>query len=196
MADRVVPDVDLTLAMADYADGDPAAFEIVYAALAPVVRACQRRWVGDATLAEDLTQETFLRLHRVRLQYRAGAPVGPWVLTIARRLSIDALRRRGAWGERLTGDGSLPEVGVAPVEAGEAPEPDVEAMMAALRAAVSTLPDGQREVVALHKLEGLPLAEVAARLGIREGAARVRAHRGYARLRALLGLGGGEGSAE
>lgn len=187
--------MELADAMLRYADGDARGFEVVYAALAPVVGACQRRWVGDAALAEDLTQETFLRVHRARGRYQPGAPVGPWVLTIARRLSVDALRRRGTRRERLSGDGTLPEI---PVDAMEPPEgagvgahrdESPEALMAALRAAVETLPESLRAVVALHKLEGLPLAEVAARLGIREGAARVRAHRGYARLRQLLGLG-------
>lgn len=184
--------MELADAMLRYADGDARGFEVVYAALAPVVGACQRRWVGDAALAEDLTQETFLRVHRARTRYQPGAPVGPWVLTIARRLSIDALRRRGTRGERLSGDGTLPEIPVEAVEpldaACHAPE-SPEALMAALRTAVEALPESLRAVVALHKLEGLPLAEVAARLGIREGAARVRAHRGYARLRQLLGLG-------
>ncbi len=86
-------DQALTDAMGRYVDGDAASFRVVYDALAPVVLRCQMRWVGDAALASDLTQETFLRVHRARDRYRAGAPVGPWVITIARRLSIDALRR-------------------------------------------------------------------------------------------------------
>ena len=141
-------------------------------------------WVRLAVLADA-----------IELEIRDDArPFDLWVLTIARRLSIDALRR-GARRERLTGDGTLPEIAVEPLETssvGADPTLGTEALMTALRAAVETLPEGQRAVVALHKLDGLPLAEVAARLGIREGAARVRAHRGYSRLRELLGLGGGD----
>ena len=179
----VPDDVELSLAMLQYADGDARGFETVYGRLGPIVAACQRRWVGDPALAVDLTQETFLRVHRARGHYRPGAPVGPWVLTIARRLSIDALRRRGRGLETLTADGAVPER--PREEAG--PELDPEALMGELRAALSTLPETQRQAVALHKLEGLPMAEVAARLGIQEGAARVRAHRGYEALRRLLG---------
>ena len=73
--------------MERYADGDADAFDEVWRTLAPVVRACQRRWIGDTALAEDLVQETFLRVHHARARYRSGAPVGPWVLTIARRLA-------------------------------------------------------------------------------------------------------------
>ncbi len=83
---------------------------------------------------------------------------------------------------RVTGDGAVPEVPVMP----EVEEESTAWIVDAVREAIEALPDGQREVVAMHKLEGMPLAEVAERLGIREGAARVRAHRGYNRLRAAL----------
>lgn len=173
-------------AMGRYADGDARAFELVYATLAPVVHRCMVRWVGDRDLAADLTQDTFVRVHRARDRYRTGAPVGPWVLTIARRLSIDALRRRAAAKDRLTREGELPErlMGSAPAvdEEKESPTRVIEAV----RAAVGELPEGQRRVVAMHKLEGKSMAEVADILGIKEGAARVRAHRGYKRLRAAL----------
>jgi RNA polymerase sigma-70 factor (ECF subfamily) len=168
--------------MGRYADGDPQAFDFVYETLAPVVQRCQRRWVGDPELARDLTHETFLRVHRARDRYRPGAPVGPWVLTIARRLSIDALRRRAAKRDRLTREGDVPEGVVMPREYDETPTELIEAV----RDAIAALPEGQRAVVHMHKLEGKPLAEVARTLGIKEGAARVRAHRGYERLRKSL----------
>src|SRR5690606_22615786 len=56
-----------------------------------------------------------------------------------------------------------------------------------VRAAIAQLPEGQRLVLEMHKLEGLSMAEVAQRLDIREGAVRVRAHRGYKALARLLG---------
>lgn len=170
-------------AMGRYADGDAASFAVVYAALHPVVQRCMRRWINDRALAEDLVQETFLRVHRARGRYRPGAPVGPWVVTIARRLSIDAHRRRGSNRVLLTREGQVPEVKVDPVE----PVDDAAEMIAEVRAAIAALPDSLRPVVEMHKLEGRPMSEVAAALGINEGAARVRAHRGYKRLKASLG---------
>ena len=170
-------------AMERYADGDAAAFEVVYGILAPVVRRCLIRWVGDVELAHDLVQETFFRVHRARARYLTGAPVGPWVITIARRLSIDALRRRGRARDRVTREGDLPE----PLEAPEEPEaPAPQWLVDEVRAAIAALPESQRVVVSMHKLEGRPLAEIALELGINEGAARVRAHRGYKRLRDVL----------
>ncbi len=167
--------------MGRYADGDAAAFDHVYRELAPVVLGCLRRWAGPES-AEDLCQRTFMRVHRARDRYRRGAPVGPWVLTIARNLSIDELRKRGTRRDRLTRDGDLPDVGAPPPE----PESDAE-VVAAVRDAIASLPEGQRRVIELHKLDERSFAEVAAQLGIKEGAARVRAHRAYDRLRRLFG---------
>lgn len=180
--DRALAERSLIEAMERYADGDAAAFAHVYGHLAPVVRRCLVRWVGDAELAHDLVQDTFLRVHRARDRYLPGAPVGPWVLTIARRLSIDALRRRGRARDRLTREGDLPET--SDVEPPDEPTP--QWLVDEVRAAIEALPESQRVVVSLHKLEGRPLAEIAHALDIQEGAARVRAHRGYQRLKASL----------
>ena len=166
-------------AMGRYADGDAAAFQTVYTLLAPTVTRTQRRWFDEET-ARDLTQKTFLRVHRARDRYQRGAPVAPWVVTIARRLAIDELRRRGRSQEEVTRGEHFPEVAVAPAEL-----PDRE-LTAAVREAVDALPDSMREVVRMHSLEDRPFAEVAAVLGIETGTARVRAHRGYQKLRETL----------
>lgn len=173
---------NLIESMGSYVDGDMAGFEAVYRTLYGVVRGNLRRWAGD-DLAEDLAQQTFMKLHQNRERYQIGAPVSPWVLTIARNLATDALRRRGRQRVRLTAEGELPEPGVMSTET---PRDEQQATIDAVRAAVGALPDGQREVVQLHKLEERSFDEVAGSLGIRTGAARVRAHRAYARLRELL----------
>lgn len=168
----------LTECMGRYVDGDEAAFDVLFRILAPIVRRCHVRWVNDSR-ADDLTQQTFLKVHQSRARYRRGAPVGPWVLTIARHLSIDELRRQGRSRERLTSEGDLPEMSFEW-------DTNASSIVEAVREAVADLPAAQRDVVAMHKLEGLTFAEVAESLGIREGAARVRAFRAYDRLRDAL----------
>src|SRR6266851_5234896 len=54
-----------------------------------------RRYLGDAALAEDVFQNTFLQLYVKSGQYEAGRPVRPWLYTIATHQAIDALRRNG-----------------------------------------------------------------------------------------------------
>lgn len=168
----------LTECMGRYVDGDEAAFDVLFSILAPIVRRCHTRWVNEGR-ADDLTQQTFLKVHQSRHRYRRGAPVGPWVLTIARHLAIDSLRKAGRSRERLTAEGDLPELHFER-------DTDGNAVIDAVREAVADLPPAQRDVIAMHKLEGLTFAEVAERLDIREGAARVRAFRAYDRLRDAL----------
>jgi len=170
----------VTDAMGRYADGDHASFDRVYAELSPLVLANLRRWTSPQQ-AEDLLQKTFLKVHRARDRYRRGAPVGPWVLSIARHVAIDDMRRRGRAKEDLTREGALPEP-----TASAPPMTERFEAIEAVRAAVDGLPDSQRSVVAMHKLEERPFREVATALGIKEGAARIRAHRAYGRLRTAL----------
>src|SRR5438874_9224446 len=54
-----------------------------------------RRYLGDASLAEDVFQNTFLQVYVKSGQYEAGRPVRPWLYTIATNQAIDALRRNG-----------------------------------------------------------------------------------------------------
>src|SRR2546423_1852809 len=54
-----------------------------------------RRYLQDATLAEDVFQNTFLQVYIKSGQYEAGRPVRPWLYTIATHQAIDALRRNG-----------------------------------------------------------------------------------------------------
>ena len=112
-----------------------------------------------------------------------------WYFAIARNVALDHLRQRGR-RERREADSELDIVDdVASIEDAAIDREHGEAVIEQVREALARLPPGQREVVELHKLHGMSMAEIAARLDIREGAARVRAHRGYRALARLLGAG-------
>jgi RNA polymerase sigma-70 factor (ECF subfamily) len=170
--------------MEAYVAGDPAAFRRLFRLLAPSVLAFFKRTVGDGVAAEDLLQTTFLKLHGARGSWRHGERLRPWLFTIAARARVDWLRRSGKRGneEELDGD-SLED----PAPAGQ---PGVLAMekerAERVRRALDRLPEPQREVVHLHRFEGLGFAEIGKALGITEGAAKLRAFRAYAQLRTLL----------
>ena len=98
------PDSDLEMLMARYQQGDFAAATALIHRLSPqlhrffVVQFASR---GDA---DDLLQETWLRIHEVRHTYRAGEPVLPWLYAIARHIRVDHYRktsRTAAREERL-----------------------------------------------------------------------------------------------
>ncbi len=169
-------------------DGDARAFESVYRSLAPRVKGFLRGLcAGDERTAEDLTQLTFLKVHRARETYLRGAPVEPWIFAIARRTWLDHRRARKRRPEDLSADGTVPE----PPSREEAPEGFDRldpAVADAIRAGLAALPEAQREAVVLLKVDGLSVADAAQIAGVTPGALKVRAHRGYEALRRALGL--------
>ena len=167
--------------MAAYIAGDSRAFREIFQRFAPMLQSMARRRVGTGGDADDLVQQAFLQLHRARHDFRPGTRLRPWLVTIAMNLTRDVLRRRGRRPEAPID----PERMEAPISAGHSAESADEARH--VRAALTELPEDQREVIELFWLSGLAYAEIAQIVGASEGAVRVRAHRGYVRLRALLG---------
>src|SRR5262245_3191960 len=144
-------------AMERYASGDDSAFADVYDAVAPpVYRFALRCLGGDGARAEDVVQQTLLRMHRARGQFVSGAPVMPWAYTIARRLITDVVRRhrRERHLERIAaGEESSRDLG---------PHDLVVAAQTAsrLRMAFEDLPPAQRVAFTLVRRDGLSLAAV------------------------------------
>ncbi len=185
VAGASVAETDLADAMARYQRGNMEAFETIYSTLSGALRGYLGALAKDRVLADDLLQETFLQLHRVRHTYQPPLPVKPWVYAIARNVFLMQRRsatRRGR--HEAVADDALPEIPVPP---------EIEALADrdTVRAALAQLADGRREPLVLHHLLGMSFKEVAAVLGISEGAAKVRAHRALAELREALGVRGG-----
>jgi DNA-directed RNA polymerase specialized sigma24 family protein len=79
--------------MARYCDGDAAAFRDLYAQVAPRLLGYLVGMARSRALAEDLVQQTFLKVHRARGAYIRGADPVPWIYAIAHRTFLDELRR-------------------------------------------------------------------------------------------------------
>src|SRR5689334_8931021 len=91
-------------AMARYADGDDAAFPVLYDAIAARIEGLVRRRTADPSRIDDIVQQTFERIHRARGTFRRGSDVLSWAFKIARNLCLD-LGAQG-WRERPAGGGS------------------------------------------------------------------------------------------
>ena len=169
--------------MAAYIDGNRGAFDDIFRRYAPVVVGMVKRRGGNDDAAKEVTQQTFLQLHRARHDYRRGAALRPWLTTIALNVFREQLRRGGRRREDL--DTAAIDAGVDPVAD---PGADAERAQTAtrLRRAIAALPAGQREVILLHWFEGLSFPEIATAIGAGLSAVKVRAHRGYAALRQSL----------
>jgi RNA polymerase sigma-70 factor (ECF subfamily) len=168
--------------MEAYVAGDAEAFQRLFRALAPSVHAFFARTVRQGSVAEDLLQTTFLKLHRARRSWRRGERVRPWLFAIAARVRVDWLRRSGREEEEIDEAALLdPEAKDDPATVALARERSER-----VREALERLSGPQRVVVHLHRFEELSFAEIGKVLGISEGAAKLRAFRAYAALRTLL----------
>jgi RNA polymerase sigma-70 factor (ECF subfamily) len=173
--------------MASYVSGDRQAFTALFARLAPRLHRFFRRSFGTEAAADDLLQQTFLKIHRGRATYRQDMRVAPWAFAIASRVRLDELRRR----KRLSEDGdedawarvdeqqaaAAQDTGSAPLDADQAEQ---------VRRAIEALPESQRVVIHLNRYEGMTFAEIARVLGTTEGAVKLRAFRAYGALRTRL----------
>ncbi|MEM6992892.1 MAG: sigma-70 family RNA polymerase sigma factor [Myxococcota bacterium] len=181
-----------------YIDGDPRAFAKLHAMLGPRLRGFLMRLVRDEAAVDDLVQLTLLKAHlaRERFALQGGDPDGAvqgWYFAICRNVAMDHLRNRYRGKNRIASQSSegadpmvdLVDAGPNVEELGQAIERE-DAIIDRVRAAIAKLPAGQREVVELHKLRGMTMAEISERLAVREGAVRVRAHRAYKALARML----------
>lgn len=171
------PALNLDKWMVRYQQADPEAPGALIGAVSPALLRFFRSQVLSRDQADDLLQETWLRIHRVRHTYRPGEPVLPWIYAIARRVRVDGYRRSRRVMAYETAMDVLPEPPMP--QPGGSVRPEFETMMA-------TLPESQREVVTMLKAGGLSLAEVARATSSTVGSVKQKAHRAYERLRELL----------
>ncbi len=158
--------------------GDRAAFRTLFDRYSGRLLGYFRRFVGRDPVAQDLVQQTFLHLHRARKDYRLGAPLRPWLYTIAANLRREHFRRRGRRPEVQLD----PDRHRGPVATPATSTPEARL----LRRALAQLPEHERDVLVLHWFEGLSMAEVAQVLGASRSAVKVRAHRAYKKLQGML----------
>lgn len=160
--------------------GDEAAYRAALQRIAARLRAfLRRRMTGAPDDVEDLVQETLLALHLQRGTYDPAQPVGAWVLAIARHKLVDLWRRRG---RREALHDALDDVDEAALVQ---PEPEAGARRD-LGRLLDGLPEAQRVAIVLTKIDGLSVAEAAARTGASVSAIKVQVHRGLKRLAALV----------
>src|ERR1022692_3054000 len=171
--------------MARYAAGDDVAFGQLFALLAPQVRTFFLRSFVDPEVADDLTQTTFLRLHRGRSSYRPELSLKPWVFTMAACVRRDERRRRYRLPPHV-GDVELEQAESERLERPSHDAPDGADEAEAVREAVNHLPEALRVVLHLHFHQELTYEQIAEVLGTTHGAVRVRASRAYGRLRMEL----------
>lgn len=163
--------------MARYQQGDLASATVLIHRLSPQLHRFFMVQLASRSEADDLLQETWLRIHKVRNTYRAGEPVLPWLYAIARHIRVDHYRKGRRTGARERRLEDVPEL---------AAPPRVSEDTADLQTLLAPLPESQREVVEMLKVEGMSLEEVARATSSSVGSVKQKAHRAYETLRGRL----------
>jgi RNA polymerase sigma-70 factor, ECF subfamily len=171
----VDPGSNLDNLMARYQAGDFAAATALIDRVSPQLQRFFLAKFGSRADADDLLQDTWLRIHRVRHTYRPGEPVLPWFYAIARRVRIDHYRRTSRTTARERRLEEMPSVAATPLrEEGEVD--DLETLLAPLS-------ESQREVIRMMKVAGMSLEEVARATSCSVGSVKQKVHRAYKNLR-------------
>jgi RNA polymerase sigma factor (sigma-70 family) len=169
--------------MAAAQDGDRIAYERLLRDIVPFIRAVIARQNRRSDRLEDVVQDVLLTVHRVRHTYDPARPFSHWLAALARRRSIDALRRRSRVDAVEVRDASAYETFADPA-ANKGFERSGHAD--ALHTAIAGLPEGQKEAVRLLKLQEMTLNEASRASGKSIAALKVNVHRALRALRARM----------
>lgn len=163
--------------------GDPDAVRTVYRSYGRLVYAVAYRVLGDRGLAEEATQQAFLKAWRAAETLDEGREMGPWLATIARRVAIDVHRREaGRYAGQLESVAQADPALVTEPQSAEALYHVWE-----VRRAVAQLPPEEQEIVRLQHFEGLTHVQIAERLNLAPGTVKSRSFRAHKRLAVELG---------
>ena len=167
--------------------GDPDAERAIYDAHVDRVFRLAYRICGDGALAEDLTQDTFVRAFRYLPGFRGQSALSTWLHSIAMSVILNGLRKvrpMDRWTE-------VDEKRVV----GRSPQQDRELGLTLARS-VDELPEKLRTVFLMHDVEGFKHAEIAGALDIPTGTSKARLSRAREKLRAALGEPGRRAAAK
>ena len=157
---------------------DVDALAAVYDRYARAVWSVARRTTGSDHLAQEAMQDTFIRAWQAAGSYDQSRPLGPWLMTIARRTALDLVRREF----RPTRGGHEQEQDAVV----QAPGIDEAWLSWEVQEALTRLTADEREIVRLSFFEDLTQAQIADRLKLPVGTVKSRSHRAHRRLAELL----------
>jgi RNA polymerase sigma-70 factor, ECF subfamily len=163
--------------MARYQAGDFTAATALVHRISPQLHRFFVTQFASRAHADDLLQETWLRIHKVRHTYRPGEPVLPWFYAIARYVRVDHYRKAMRTNAREQAVNDISAIAVSQGEFGQ------DESLATL---LAPLPESQREVIEMLKVEGMSLEEVARATSSSVGSVKQKVHRAYKKLREKL----------
>jgi len=165
--------------------GDGVAERALYDAHVDRVYRLAYRLAGDDALAQDFTQETFIRAFSKLDSFRGDSALSTWLHTITTTVVLNGLRKVKRFHTREADLDEAGAVGVNPRDS----EPDLKTRLAR---AIDALPEGYRTVFLMHDVEGYTHQEIGAALGVETGTSKAQLSRARAKLRVALADFAGE----
>ncbi len=159
------------------ADGDARAIRTLYDRYAPRVFAVVRRIAGDDELAEDYAQEAWIRAIRALPSFRGDSRFSTWLHRIAVNAALQALRKSETRRKRE---------GPFPAEVPVGPRGGDTLLQRKLEEALDNLPEGMRQVLILHDVEGYTHEEIGDALGVTPGTSKSQLFKARAKMRNML----------
>ncbi len=158
-------------------NGNSISTERLWELLSAKLRSFLVQRVSDEQVAEDLLQETFIRIHQRLGDIDDVRRLTSWIFQIARNLVIDHYRAKSRDAAAMADD----------LETQRDDGPNLNALVAGwLPQMISELPDAYREYVEIYELKGIPQQRIAEQLGLSLSGAKSRVQRGREKLKALL----------
>jgi RNA polymerase sigma-70 factor, ECF subfamily len=167
---------NLEMLMVRYQEGDFAAATVLIDRISPRLHRFFLAQLMSRADADDLLQETWLQIHKVRHTYRPSEPALPWFYAIARHIRVDHYRKS-----------IRAEAGKKELEEISKGVPSASQQAGGLEALLAPLSESQREVIAMLKVEGMSLEEVARATSSSVGSVKQKVHRAYKKLRETIG---------
>lgn len=157
--------------------GDVSAFETLYRQHLPMIYSLCYRMVADRSLAEELTQEAFIRVwHKLDL-FQGQSQFSTWVYRLAKNVVLSSFRKKQVvdWSadyDKVSEQASEKQTNMGKIR-------DLEK-------AILALPNGARQVFVLHDVEGHKHSEISDYLGIAQGTSKTQLHRARKLLKELM----------
>ena len=163
--------------------GDPAGTRALYQAYGRLVYAVAHRVLGSHELAEEATQQTFVRAWQAADRIDVDRDPAAWLATISKRSAIDIYRREARRPKRALDDVAADDPALVTLP----PELDSLDAVWRVRRAIDMLPSDESAIVRMQHLEGLTQSEIAETLAIPLGTVKSRSSRAHHKLAAMLG---------
>lgn len=161
--------------------GDALAYARLLREITPPLKRFLKTRLFVHDQVEDVCQEILLAIHTARHTYRPEQPFSHWMYGIARHKMVDYLRKHIRKNNNEINDDEL-----VTFLADQTKNPEESLSDKELQGILTQLPDKQREILTLTKIEGLTMSETAVKMGMSETAVKVTAHRAYKKLKTIL----------